>query len=309
MNSISRRTFVGMSVTGAATAIAGARVATAQTMPTTLPTTPPPDGLPYPDDTELAAVEQRFGRRLGVVAYDTHRRQVIAHRADERFPILSVSKTLIAAIVLMETSLKALADRLTWSGDDVVENSPMTSLTVRNGLTVAQLCEAAVTRSDNTAANVLMGSYGGPAAVTALARSLGDNVTRLDRFEPDLNTAIPGDERDTTTAQAISETYEHLILGNALPRRQRQLLTAWLLASQTSATRFGAGVPAEWRLADKTGAGAYATRNDVGVTWRPDGRPIVIAALSAGDRPDAEPRDAVLAEVAAVVTRRLGEQR
>ncbi|MBC7275478.1 class A beta-lactamase [Nocardioides sp.] len=249
----------------------------------------------------IAALEQKHGRLLGVWAKNTRTGRTIEHRAEERFPMLSTFKTLLAAQILRDLPARTLQQRLTWDPSDVVANSPITSLTTRNGLTVAQLCEATVTRSDNTAANVLMRLVGGPAGVTAFARSLGDDVSRLDRWEPDLNSAIPGDVRDTTTPHAIARSYTKLLLGNALDRRDRDQLTTWMLANQSTVTRFGAGVPASWRLADKTGGGEYATRNDVGVTWTPDGAPIVIAALTRSDDAAAVPLDTPLADIATTV--------
>jgi beta-lactamase class A len=254
----------------------------------------------------IAALEQKHGRLLGVWAKNIRTGRTIEHRAEERFSMLSTFKTLLAAQILRDLPARTLQQRLTWDPSDVVANSPITSLTTRNGLTVAQLCEATVTRSDNTAANVLMRLVGGPAGVTAFARSLGDDVSRLDRWEPDLNSAIPGDVRDTTTPHAIARSYTKLLLGNALGRADRDQLTTWMLANQSTVTRFGAGVPASWRLADKTGGGDYATRNDVGVTWTPDGAPIVIAALTRSDDPAAVPLDTPLADIAAAVCGELG---
>lgn len=258
------------------------------------------------DSPSIAALEQKHQRQLGVWARNMRTGRVIAHRADERFPMLSTFKTLLAAQILRDHPARTLQQRLTWDESDVVANSPITSLTTRNGLTVAQLAEAAVTRSDNTAANELLHLVGGPAGITSFARSLGDTVTRLDRWEPDLNSAIPGDLRDTTSPRAIAQTYTKLVLGRALNRADREQLTTWMLANQSTVTRFGAGVPIDWRLADKTGGGDYATRNDVGVTWTPDGAPLVIAALTRSDDPTAEPLDAPLADIAATVCAELG---
>ncbi|TQL66490.1 beta-lactamase class A [Nocardioides albertanoniae] len=253
------------------------------------------------DSPSIAALEKRHQRRLGVWATNMRTGRTLAHRADERFPMCSTFKTLLAAQILRDLPARTLQQRLTWDESDVVANSPVTSLTTRNGLTVAQLAEATLTRSDNTAANVLLHLVGGPSAITGFARSLGDTVTRLDRWEPELNSAIPGDPRDTTSPRAIAQTYTRLLLGDALARADRDQLTTWMLANQSTVTRFGAGVPAGWRLADKTGGGDYATRNDVGVTWTPDGAPIVIAALTRSDDPAAQPLDAPLADIAATV--------
>jgi len=288
---LSRRALLGGAATAAAvatTAAAGSSVAYAA------------------DSPSIAALEQKHQRHLGVWAKNMRTGRVVEHRADERFPMLSTFKTLLVAAILRDLPARTLQQRLTWEATDVVVNSPVTSLTVRNGLTVAQLAEATMTRSDNTAANELLHLIGGPAGVTAFARSLGDSVSRLDRWEPDLNSAIPGDPRDTTSPRAIARTYTKLVLGDALGGADRDQLLTWMLANQSTVTRFGAGVPAGWRLADKTGGGDYATRNDVGVTWTPDGAPIVIAALTRSDDPAAPPLDAPLADIAAMVCGELG---
>ncbi|MGH3352706.1 MAG: class A beta-lactamase [Nocardioides sp.] len=253
------------------------------------------------ESPSIAALERQHQRRLGVWAKNMRTGRTIEHRAGERFPMLSTFKTLLAAQILRDLPARTLQQRLTWDESDLVVNSPITSLTTRNGLTVAQLAEAAITRSDNTAANRLLRLVGGPSAITGFARSLGDTVTRLDRWEPELNSAVPGDPRDTTSPYAIAQTYTSLLLGRALARADRDQLTTWMLANQSTVTRFGAGVPAGWRLADKTGGGDYATRNDVGVTWTPEGAPIVVAALTRSDDPTAAPIDAALADIAATV--------
>lgn len=287
---LTRRTLLGGAVTAAAVAAAGAGSPAAHAT----------------DSPSIAALEQKHQRHLGVWAKNMRTGRVIEHRADERFPMLSTFKTLLVAAILRDLPARTLQQRLTWDDADVVVNSPVTSLTTRNGLTVAQLAEATMTRSDNTAANELLHLIGGPAGVTRFARSLGDTVSRLDRWEPDLNSAIPGDPRDTTSPRAIAQTYTKLVLGDALGGADRNQLLTWMLANQSTVSRFGAGVPAGWRLADKTGGGDYASRNDVGVTWTPDGAPIVIAALTRSDDPTAEPIDVPLADIAATVCAELG---
>ncbi|WP_167305409.1 class A beta-lactamase [Saccharomonospora piscinae] len=256
-------------------------------------------------DAEFAKLERTYERRIGVLATNMRTGQSLEHRPDERFPICSVFKVLLAAQVLRDLPVSVMDRRLTWSTDELVINSPVTEQTVRNGLTVAQLAEATVTVSDNTAANVLMREFGGPAAVTGFARSLGDRVTRVDRWEPEMSTGTPGDERDTTSARAIARTYAALVLGRALDESARKRLRTWMLANRTAGPVFGSGVPANWTLADKTGSGWYGVRNDVGITWTPDGSPLVIAAFTRGTRYEDETLSEPLAEVAASACRRL----
>jgi beta-lactamase class A len=142
-------------------------------------------------------------------------------------------------------------------------------------MSVAELCDAMVTLSDNSAANILLASMGGPSSITTLARSLGDEITRLDRIEPDLNEATPGDARDTTTPAAMAKNLKALATGNALSVASRDQLIAWLVACKTGDAKLRAGLPKSWRVGDKTGAGNHGSSNDVAVIW-PDGRPPVI---------------------------------
>jgi beta-lactamase class A len=160
---------------------------------------------------------------------------------------------------------------------DLIANSPITEKHVATGMSVAGLCAATIQYSDNAAANVLLKLLGGPAEVTAFARRIGDQAFRLDRTEPELNTSIPGDLRDTTTPAAMSDSVQRLVLGDALGAGQRDQLKTWLLGNTTSADRFVAGVPAGWKVADKTGAGSYGSNNDVGVLWPPAGAPLVLS--------------------------------
>lgn len=256
-------------------------------------------------DEEFAELEHTYRRRVGVTAVNLRTGARLEHHPQERFPVCSVFKVLLAARILRDAPAAALGRRLRWTDEDLVMNSPVTENTVRNGLTVGQLAEATVTVSDNTAANVLMREFGGPAAVTAFARSLGDRVTRIDRWEPELSTGTPGDERDTTSPRSIARTYASLVVGRALSRPDRERLTTWMLANQTAGPVFGAGVPAGWALADKTGAGWYGARNDVGITWTPDGDPLVIAAFTHGRAYEDDTLDEPLAAIAESACRRL----
>lgn len=230
------------------------------------------------------------------------------YRDRERFPVCSLFKVLAVAAVLrdLDRDGEVLARRIHYTVDDVVENSPVTKEHVADGMTVAELSEAAICRSDNTAANLLMRELGGPAAITRFARSLGDRVTRLDRWEPDLNSAEPGRVTDTTTPYAIGRSYARLVLGDALAPADRQRLTGWMLANRTSDNRFRAGLPPTWTLADKTGGGWYGTNNDAGIAWTPDGAPVVLAVqLTKPDR-DAAYDHALIVETAALLAETLG---
>lgn len=282
----------------AAVTLAGCGGPTPAPAPTT-PTTAKPVQV---DPAELAELERKFGARLGVFAVNVHTGATLAHRQDERFAMLSTFKTYAAAAHLKSHALDTgyFDQRVRFAQSEIVPNSPVTSTRVATGMTLAELCEAAITRSDNTAGNVLLKLLDGPAAVTRFAQSIGDRSSRLDRWEPDLNTAIRGDERDTTTPAAIAAGYRTLVLGEALPGPERDQLKKWLLANTTGGPRIRAGLPTNWTTADKTGSGDFGSLNDVAITWTDRGTPMVIAILSDKDKQNAKGDNALLAEAAKI---------
>ncbi|WP_433559807.1 class A beta-lactamase [Pseudonocardia xinjiangensis] len=269
---------------------------------------PPPGPAPVrPAALErFAELERRFDARLGVYAVHTGTGQELTHRADERFALCSTFKMLAAAAVLDRNPPEHLDVRVRYGSGDLASYSPVTERHVGGGMTIRELCDAAVRYSDNTAANLLLDDLGGPAAITAFARSLGDEVTRLDRREPDLNSAVPGDERDTTSPRALATDARELVLGERLDGPDCALLTDWLVRNTTGDTRIRAGLPAGWRVGDKTGTGSYGTVNDVAVVWPPAGPPLVVAILSSRSAADASTDDALLAQAATAVARELG---
>ncbi|MFB7508849.1 class A beta-lactamase, partial [Streptomyces broussonetiae] len=186
---------------------------------------------------------------------------------------------------------------------DILSNSPRTAEHVDTGMTIADLCAAAIQYSDNTAGNLLLRQIGGPAGLTRFFRSLGDEVSRLDRWETDLSSAIPGDLRDTTTPGALGRSFGRLTLGRALTGGDRARLVGWLKGNTTSAARFGAGLPRDWVLADKTGTGDYGTANDTGVAWTTRETPLLLTVLSAKTAQDAPADDALVAQAARILAR------
>ncbi|MDB5912677.1 MAG: class beta-lactamase [Ramlibacter sp.] len=251
-------------------------------------------------------IELASGGRLGAAMLDTRSERPYHYRGDERFPMCSTFKLLAAGLVLarVDEGKEQLARRIAIQPSDLVEYAPRTQPRVGGEpMTVAELCEAAVTLSDNAAANVLLRSFGGPAALTAFARRLGDKVTRLDRSEPELNTAVAGDPRDTTSPLAMLRTVHKLVLGDALSPSSREQLTTWLAGNKVGDARFRAGLMAGWRVADKTGTGPNGTSNDIGVAWPPGRQPIVLTAYLTGSKLDAGGRDRALADVARLVNR------
>ncbi|MGO4711922.1 class A beta-lactamase [Bradyrhizobium sp. 2TAF24] len=229
---------------------------------------------------ELKVLESDSGGRLGVAVLDTANGALFGQRLGERFAMCSTFKLLVAGAILarVDAGKENLARRIRFSRGDLVPFSPVTKeLIDGDGMSVAELCQAAMTRSDNTAANLLVASLGGPSAITAFARSLGDEVTRLDRVEPGLNEGKPGDDNDTTSPRAMAHSVQALTLGHALQPVSRDQLIAWLRASATGDSRLRAGMPAGWRVGDKTGSGSNGTANDVAVIWPPQRAPIIVA--------------------------------
>ncbi|MEU6683960.1 class A beta-lactamase [Streptomyces sp. NPDC046832] len=257
----------------------------------------------------LRELEREHTARLGVYARNLRTGRTVVYRADERFPMASVFKTLAAAAVLrdLDRDGEFLARRVHYTQEYVTKSgySPVTERHVATGMTVGELCDATIRFSDNTAGNLLLEELGGPTAVTRFCRSVGDRVTRLDRWEPELNSAEPWRVTDTTSPRAIGLTYARLVLGDALEPRDRARLTDWLLRNTTSLERFRKGLPADWLLADKTGGGRYGTNNDVGVTWPPDGPPIVLSVLTTQPEEDAAADNPLVARTAALLAAEL----
>lgn len=261
-------------------------------------------------DADMAALESRYSTRIAVTAIDPTDGRSYRHRADERVAMCSTFKTYAVAALLraVAAGTVSLDDKRTIEPGTVVVNSPVTSEAVGTQMTLAQLADAALTRSDNTAGNYLLDTIGGPAAITSFARSVGDDATRLDRREPELNEALRGDPRDTSTSDGLAAGYNAVLLGDALGSAERKQLVDWMRASQTSDKRMRAGLPAGWTAADKTGAGDYGTVTDAGVVWRPDGTPVVLVVLtdSLTDQADAAGNNQVIADATAAVLAQLG---
>lgn len=260
-------------------------------------------------DAALTKLEADNGGRLGVALLDTAGGELAGHRLDERFPMCSTFKVLAAATILarVDAGAEQLARRIRFAQADILSYAPVTKTHLDSGMTVAELCEAAVTLSDNTAANLLLASFGGPPALTHHAQSLGDTLTRLDRIEPDLNEATPGDVRDTTTPAAMARTLAKLTTGEALSPASRELLIGWMVGCKTGASRLRAGLPSGWRIGDKTGSGGHGSSNDIAVIWPPGRAPLILTSyLTETDNASDDKRNAVHAEVGRIVARQFG---
>lgn len=254
---------------------------------------------------QFAAIETAAKGRLGVAVLDTATGRTLAYRGEERFPLLSTWKALASGCVLarVDSGKDALDRRITYSQASVLSYAPVTKHHVSDGMTLGELCAAALELSDNTAANLLLDTIGGPKGLTAWLRSIGDTVSRLDRTEPTLNEARPGDPRDTTTPRAIADTLNTLLLGTVLSPASRRQLTDWMIACKTGASRLRAGLPPDWRVGDKTGTNDTGA-NDIAIAW-PTGRaPLIIACYLADTNVPLAERDAAIANVAKVAVSR-----
>lgn len=258
-------------------------------------------------EAALRDLERQYGARLGVFARNARTCRVVTHRAEERFAMCSTFKMSAAAAILHDHSHCAPLDKVIhYPARDILANSPITEQHVDTGMTVGDLCAAAIQHSDNTAGNLLLRQIGGPDGLTGFFRSTGDPVSRLDRWETDLNTAVPGDPRDTTTPRAIGRSLERMTLGRALDDAPRRRLITWLKGSTTSGERFLAGLPDDWIVADKTGTGDYASANDIGVAWTTEKTPITLVVLSSKPARHAAVDNALVADAARVLADTIG---
>lgn len=259
-------------------------------------------------ERELAALEQGFAGRIGVCALDTADGALLGQRADERFPMCSSFKAMLAAAVLARSGTEPglLAQQVRITRGDLLSHSPVTSQHLADGMSVAALCEATVQTSDNAAANLLLQRIGGPAGLTAFMRSIGDDRFRLDRWELELNSSLPGDPRDTTTPRAMVTSLRRLVVDDALAPAQRAQLAAWLRGTVTGAARIRAGMPAGWIVGNKTGTsgqGAHGSAIDVAVVWPPARAPLVLAVFTTRHAADAPALDAPIAQAARIAAR------
>jgi len=257
-----------------------------------------------PADLEhrFAQLESEHQARLGVHAVDTGTGVEVSFRGDERFAYASTIKALAAGAVLDDLGPNDLSRRLFFTEEELVDYSPVTELHVEDGLSIREVIDAAITVSDNTAGNLLFDLLGGPPALdAALLEDAGDDVTEVVRREPDLNTADPGDSRDTTTPAALAETLGAYVLGDVLPRADRRLLDRVLRRTTTGDALIRAGVPRGWQVGNKTGSASYGTRNDVAVLRAPGRAPILLAVMTTHDEEDAATDDTLVAAATRIV--------
>ena len=272
-------------------------------------TGPPSTTAPRLNDA-IEGIEDRYDVTIGVWAVDLVRSLLFEHRSDEQLPMCSTFKTYAAARILQlrDTGTTELDTMIPIRVDDIVVDSEITAASIGSQMSLRDICAAALVHSDNTAGNLMLEVIGGPEAVTRFARTVGDTQSRLDRWEPTLNSAVPADPRDTTTARALCQGYREILTGDALSPNSRRQLLEWMTATATSNKRIRAGLPSGWSSADKTGAGYYGTNNDIGLLTGPFGQQIILGVLtrSRRDDPDAQPSHDAIAETVRQVVGALG---
>ncbi len=274
------------------------------TLAITLPATlVRPSAAASADDPVVGAarqIETRLGARVGLMVVDTQTGRQWQYKAGERFAMASTFKALACA-ALLDAGEAALSRSMPIKAGDILSHAPVTSKRVGESMTAGALCEATLRTSDNTAANLVLAAIGGPKRVTSFLRSVGDTVTRLDRMEPMLNEAKPGDPRDTTTPEAMARSIGDLLLGDALAPDARSQLRGWMEANAVADGLLRAGVPKDWRVADRTGAGGHGTRGIVAVMWPPGRKPVVAAIYLTETEANLATRDAAIADLGRVI--------
>ena len=256
------------------------------------------------NDTPFKRIETRLGGRIGLSVLDTASGKTLSWRGGERFAMCSSFKWVLAASVLsrVDKGELHLDDLISYGQKQILPHAPITGAHVKEGhMRIEDLCAAAVEESDNTAANLLLARIGGPANVTAFARSVGDRLTRLDRNEPSLNENRPGDPRDTTTPDAMVQTMKAVWIGDALKPASRAKLLDWLRKCDTGTHRLRAGIPANWSEGDKTGTGERGAAVDNAIIWPPNRAPILAAAYTSDSNKPTERLEAALADLGRLI--------
>ena len=259
----------------------------------------------------ISQIEEQLKARIGVsvnvVGTDIHWK----YHADDRFPMSSTFKTLACAALLqrVDAGTESLSRIVEVRAQDLVAYSPITETKVGEpGMTLAEFCYATITVSDNAAGNFVLKAIGGPEGLTQFMRSLGDEVTRLDRFETDLNEGIPGDPRDTTTPNAMAKAMETLVLGDVLSSSSKAQLETWLRGDSVADALLRAGIPATWEIGDKTGAGGYGSRAIAAIMWPPSVSPIIATIYITETEASMDERNAAIAQIGAAIAREFDEQ-
>lgn len=252
---------------------------------------------------DLASIEEHISGRLGVSVWDTQTDEKWDYRGDERFPMMSTFKTLACATMLKDMDSEKLDKNATAKVEErnMVVWSPVMDRMAGQTTRIEHACEAAMLMSDNTAANIVLRSIGGPHGVTRFLRSIGDKATRLDRFEPRLNEAKPGDNQDTTTPNAMVNTLHTLLEGDALSYESRIQLKIWMQDNKVSDSLMRSVLPKGWSIADRSGAGGFGSRGITAMIWKENHKPVYISIYITETDLSLQARDQVIAQISQLV--------
>lgn len=254
---------------------------------------------------QFKQLEEEFAARLGVYVIDTETNRTITYRADERFAYTSTFKPFAAAFILQKFTISELNKLKTFTTNDLVTYSPITEKHVQTGMNLLEISEAAIQYSDNTAGNLLLEELGGPKELQQALRKIGDQTTSVDRYETELNEATPGDSRDTSTPRALAKNLQYVGLDEFLSESKKDIFQDWLKGNTTGDSLIRAGVPKDWVVGDKSGAGGYGTRNDIAIVWPPERKPIIMVIMSSKDEVEATYNDELIANTAKVIVETL----
>ncbi|MGH1352943.1 MAG: class A beta-lactamase [Methyloligellaceae bacterium] len=249
---------------------------------------------------KIKEVEQRLGgARIGMATYDLETGKRLQYNADQLFPLSSTFKVFLCGAILgkVDKGKEKLSRTVRYSREQIVSYSPVTKDNIPNGMTVGELCHSTVTMSDNTAANLLMETIGGPGGLTDFMKDLGDKITRIDRWETELNQGKPEDVRDTTTPNAALTSLHKLLFGKILSERSKQQLATWMIQDQVAASLFRKNLPEGWKIGDKTGAGGYGSRSIIAVIWPPKRKPVIATLYITGNKASFKERNMAIADI------------
>ncbi|MCL1135671.1 class A beta-lactamase [Shewanella hafniensis] len=247
---------------------------------------------------------ERQGWNIGVSVIENSSNNVYSINGDERFSTNSTIKALACAIVLSEVDKNAVSldDAMMINEQDVVSHSPVMKEFIGKKVTLADACKATMTYSDNTAANFAIKKSGGPEGITSFLRSMGDDITRADRYEPDLNTNLEGDLRDTSTANAMAANFNKLLLGNILSTQSKEQLKDWMMGNKVADNMLRLVLPTGWEIADSTGANSYGARGIISMVWSESQQPLIISIYIKKENTAIEEREKVISEIGRVIS-------
>lgn len=228
---------------------------------------------------KIKVIERQIGAQIGVAIYDVKTQDLWNYNGDFRFPLMSTFKTLACAKLLsdVDKGYQSFETSVVIQKDSLVTWSPITKNHIGEMFSLKQACSAAMIMSDNTASNIVLDGINGPISLTKFLRSIGDNITRLDRIEPFLGEAVKGDLRDTTTPNAITESLHKLLFGRVLSKESKTQLKQWMIDNKVSDSLLRSVLPRDWSIADRSGAGGFGSRGITAVVWSAIRSPLIIS--------------------------------